>query len=154
MTSEPTKFEINGRTYTIGSWGVDKALETMVWLTKTFGEGFLSLLMAGEGVEDAKKLLDGTEVDDEGEIRNKTEKELKEDKALIMEFAGKIREQLDAKEYVKYSKIIIEGIRCGGAPINFNTHFMGKMAELHQVMLQCLRHQYGDFLEGSAENAQ
>jgi hypothetical protein len=121
----------------------------MVWITKTFGEGFLSLFMSGDGLDSAAKLIEKSDSDEE-----KSDEDLESEKALIMEFASKIRDQLNAKEYVHYSKTIIEGIRCEGQAIHFNTHFSGKMFELHQLMLKCLRHQYGDFLGASVEDVQ
>ena len=147
MAAKPTICTINGRTYVIGTWTVDKALETMVWITKTFGEGFLSLFMSGDGLDSAAKLIEKNDPEKE-----RSEEDLEAEKTLIMEFASKIRDQLNAKEYVHYSKIIVDGIRCDGQAIHFNTHFSGKMFELHRLMLACLRHQYGDFLGVNAED--
>jgi len=145
MAKEPTRFTINERTYIIGDWSVDKSLEIMVWVTKTFGEGFLTLFMSDDGLGSVEKLMDDTSDD------VKSVEELEKEKKLIQEFASKITNHLDAKEYVKYAKLIIDGIHCGGGKINFGFHFMGKMAELHHVLFRCLRHQYGDFLGGNTE---
>jgi len=149
MVLEPKKININGRNYIIGIWTVDKALETMVWITKTFGEGFLTLFMSDDGIDGAAKMIESTETKKE-----KSKDDLDKEKAIILDFAGKIRDQLNAKEYVHYSKVIISGIKCSGQDINFNTHFTGRMFELHKLMFECLRHQYGDFLGASAEDVQ
>ena len=142
MAKEPTIYAVKGNTYVIGDWDVDKALETLVWLTKTFGEGFLALFMSpdkGEIVDKISGTVDGERVNDP-----------EKDAALIKEFASKIVNNVNPKEYVSYTRLIIQGSRCNGEEIKFNTHFRGKMAELHQVMFAILRHQYGDFLEGNA----
>ena len=146
MAAEPTRITINGRNYIIGTWTVDKSLETMVWITKTFGEGILSLFMSDdEGMDKAKKLIEGEEAPE------RSKEEIEKEKKLIMEFAAKIRDQLDPKEYVKYCEIIVKGIKCDGMDINFKLHFAGKIFELHKLLLACLRHQYGDFLGESVE---
>lgn len=140
MAKEPTTTNIAGNTYIIGDWDVDKALETLVWLSKTFGEGFLSLFMSpeGEGFGDLS----------EGKIQIKEDQQ---DVTLIKDFASKVIENLEPKEYVKYAKLIVNGTKRNGKDINFSMDFIGKMSELHQVLFAVLRHQYGDFLEGNAE---
>ncbi len=160
MAKEPTRYETNGRTYIIGDWPVDKQLETLVWITKTFGDGILSLFMSGDSAEALDGLLYGTKDPEakaeekvelsDSEKRGKAERE----KEAMSDLIGKITKNLDAKEYVKYSKLIIEGIHCGGTRVNFSTHFIGKIGELHQVIFACLRHQYGDFLEGGVVGGQ
>jgi hypothetical protein len=72
------------------------------------------------------------------------------DQDALQQFVSKLFQNLDAKQYVIYAKLICEGSHVNGQPINFNSHFTGKMSELHKVMFQILRHQYGDFLDGSA----
>lgn len=138
MSKEPTKFTIGSNNYIIGDWSVDKALETMVWLTKTFGEGLLSLFMNEDGMEMLNDMAEGHGV--EGE----------KNQGAMEKFVAKLFEKLDAKEYVKYSKLICAGSHVNGQEINFNQHFAGKVSELHQVMFRILRHQYGDFLGGNA----
>ncbi|TDI74600.1 MAG: hypothetical protein E2O82_03715 [Betaproteobacteria bacterium] len=134
MKREPTTLQIGGSTYIIGDWDVDKSLETMVWLVKTFGEGFMSLFMSKEGLDNAEKLMTG-------EIEEEDEKHM-------LEFARKILMNLDPKEYAKYSRIIVDGARCDGEAIDFKFHFIGKIGELHKLMFNILRHQYSDFLPG------
>lgn len=138
MAKEPTRYTCGKNNYIIGDWPVDKALETMVWLTKTFGEGLLSLFMNESGMEMLGNMADGDGVEKE------------KDQETLQKFASKLLLNLDAKEYVKYSKLICEGTHVNGQPIKYNDHFSGKMSELHKVMFQILRHQYGDFLGGNA----
>jgi len=142
MSKEPTVEKLGNNTYIICSWDVDKALETLVWLTKTFGEGLLTLLLSEEGEETLKKLAGESE----------TEEDKENEKQMVAEFAGKVIDRLDAKEYVKYSKIIVSGTRCNGEKIDFNSHFIGKMGELHRLIFAILKHQYSDFLGGSGQD--
>lgn len=137
MKAVPTKVEINGRNYLISDWDVDKSLETMVWIVKTFGEGFLGLFMSEDGFDTVDGIVNGNvESDDE--------------KKLIKDFAGKILDNLDPKEYTKYAKIICEGVRCNSQPVDFKFHFVRRMGELHTLMFHILKHQYGDFLGAGA----
>lgn len=153
MARKATKIEINGNHYIIGDWDVDRALETMVWLTKTFGEGILSLFI-GSDVEGAYNRMIGAEegIDDEG-VATKAEMS-SEDKEKIHEFIQTITKNLDPKEYVKYARSITAGVHCGGQKVEFNTHFQGKMGELHQVMFHILRHNFGDFLGESGDETE
>jgi len=155
MAKEPTRFEIKGRTYVICDWVVDKQLETLVWITKTFGEGILALFMSEDGFDGVDNLLSSpTAVAEAEEKLSEEEKKAKRasEKKTINELVQKIAKNLDAKEYVTYMKHILKGVHCEGKEINFSYHFVGRMSELHQVMFQVLRHQYGDFLgESNAE---
>ena len=137
MKAEPTKVEINGRNYLIGDWDVDKSLETMVWIVKTFGEGFLSLFMTKDGFESIDGVVNG-------------DVETDEERAIVKEFATKILDNIDPKEYAKYAKIICAGVRCNAKEIDFKFHFVRRMGELHLVMFHVLKHQYGDFLGAGA----
>jgi len=137
MKAEPTKVEINGRNYLIGDWDVDKSLETMVWIVKTFGEGFLALFMSEDGFESVEGIVNGNVESDE-------------EKKLIKDFASKILDKIDPKEYTKYAKIICAGVRCDAKEINFQFHFVRRMGELHTLMFHILKHQYGDFLGAGA----
>ncbi len=137
MAKAPTTFKKNGRTYIISNWDVDKSLETMVWLVKTFGEGFLQLFLKEDGLESAEKISKGDTEDTNTEA--------------LEEFVKKISQNLDPKEYTKYAKVIVEGTKCDGAAINFSYHFMGKLGELHALMFEILKHQYSDFLFASGE---
>ena len=139
MSKEPTIEKLGDNTYIICSWDVDKALETLVWLTKTFGEGLLTLLFSENGEETLKKLATDAKSDDEREA----------EKDMVADFAKRVIDRLDAKEYVKYSKLIVKGTRCNGAEIEFGTHFIGKMGELHRLIFAILKHQYSDFLQES-----
>ena len=153
MARKATKVEINGRHYVIGDWDVDKALGMMVWLTKTFGEGILNIFVGGD-VEDSFSRLIGQDedIDEEGVITKVGM--TAEDKANIREAVEGIIRNLDPDEYVKYSRKIIAGVHCGGQMVEFKTHFVGKMGELHQVMFHILRHQYSDFLGGSCDETE
>ena len=134
MARELTKHTVGKNVYLIGDWDVDKSLEVLVWLSKTFGEGFISIFMSEDGSEIADKAKEGEKINSEKE------------KALALEFAQTITKNLSAKEYVHYSKKIIEGAKCNGNDIDFGTHFIGKMKELHEVMFVTLKRQYGSFL--------
>jgi hypothetical protein len=151
MAKKPTHFEINGRTYIIGDWVVDKQLETLVWLTKTFGEGILHLFMSEEGLEGVDNLL-GSKPKPEEEVKL-SEEEAKEKKKrerdAVADLVQRITKNLSAKEYVAYMKHILDGVHCGGQKVNFSLHFVGRIGELHQVAFNVLRHQYGDFLGAS-----
>lgn len=153
MARTATKIEINGNHYVIGDWDVDKALETMVWLTKTFGEGILNLFVGSE-VEGAYNRLIGADedIDDDG-IISKVEM-TSEDKEQIKEFITAITRNLEPKEYVKYTKLIVAGVHVGGQKLEFKTHFVSKLGELHQLMFHVLRHQYSDFLGGSGDETE
>jgi hypothetical protein len=135
---EPTRYTKGKNVYVIGSWHVDKSLEVFVWLTKTFGEGFVSIFMSPEKGEAVGKVFDGGSV--EGD-----------DMAAIEEFVSKIVNRLEPKEYTSYARLIVQGTRVNGHEIDFNTHFSGRIGELHGVLFQILRHQYGDFL-GESES--
>lgn len=141
---EPTKLVIGKNTYIIGNWDVDKALEILVWLTKTFGEGLLTIFMSEDGLEAVRGMVD--------DGKEKSSDEEAKEKELVAEFAEKLINRLDAKEYVKYAKIIVSGTRCNGEAIDFKFHFVGRMGELHQVLFAVLKHQYSDFLAGSGDD--
>lgn len=129
--------KLSGNDYLITHWDVDKALETLVWLTKTFGEGFVAIFTKGDSVEDALNITE--DMSDE------------ENTEAILSFMSRTIDRLDAKEYVKYSKIIVDGVKCNGKGIDFRTHFVGKLSTLHLLMFEILRFQYGDFLGESSE---
>jgi hypothetical protein len=145
MAKAPTKFVIDERTYIIGDWTVDRSLETLVWLTKTFGEGILQLFIHEDGLDAADRLISGTPEEVDGQEVKTSE----EDKQLANEFVSKILRNLDPREYSAYCKAILQGVKCNAQDINFNVHFQGRIAELHNVIFQVLRHQYSDFLGGS-----
>ena len=153
MARKATKVEINGNHYVIGDWEVDKSLETMIWLTKTFGEGILSLFV-GSDVEGAYNRMIGAEedTDDEG-VSTKVEMS-SEDKEKIRDFIESLTKNLEPKEFVKYTKLIVAGVHCGGQKVEFKTHFVGKLAELYLLMFHVLRHQYSDFLGGSGDETE
>jgi len=134
---EPTRYTKGKNTYIIGSWGVDKSLEIFVWLTKTFGEGFVSIFMSEDGGETVGKLFD-----EDSKVGDT-------DSAVIEEFARKIIDRLDPKEYTSYARQICMGVKVNGGDLDFNEHFRGRIGELHFLMFHVLRHQYGDFLGGS-----
>lgn len=140
MAKEPTIFKAENRTYIIGNWEVDKALETFIWLTKTFGEGLITILFSEDGQERIQKF---------GSEENKSAEDAEQEKEMLSEFAAKVIDRLDTKEYVKYAKIIVSGTKCNAQDINFNQHFIGRMGELHRLILAILKHQYSDFLVGS-----
>lgn len=131
---EPARYSKGENTYIIGTWTVDKSLEIFVWLTKTFGEGFVSIFMQ-QDEQTAEALKSGGADDVEAKV--------------IEEFVSKIVDRLEPAEYTKYARKICDGIKCNGQDLNFNTHFMGRIGELHFLMFHALRHQYSDFLEGS-----
>jgi len=133
---EPTIEKLNGNTYIITNWGVDKALETLVWITKTFGEGLITLLFSEGGEETLKQFTKD----------DKTSEEADAEKELIADFAKRVIDRLDAKEYVKYAKLIVSGTKCNAQDIDFNQHFIGSMGELHRLLFAILKHQYSDFL--------
>lgn len=144
---EIVEYEINGRTYLIGHWSVDKSLQTLVWLTKTFGEGFVTLFTSETGSE----FLFGSNDSEEGS-EEKSETSPEEDTAMIKEFVSNIVDKLDEETYVKYAKHIIDGVRFEGKKITFNTHFIQRMGELHMLMFKVLKVQYSDFLGGGQES--
>jgi hypothetical protein len=139
--------DLNGRKYTIGHWSVDKSLKTLVWLTKTFGEGFVALFTSSGG----SALLGLPGEEEKEEAPKKSELSDEEEAAIIKEFVGNIVDRLDEDTYVEYSKLVVSGAKCDGKNIDFNTHFIGKMGELHRLMFEILRLQYGDFLGESVD---
>lgn len=144
MSKEPTKFEINGRVYIITDWQIDKQLETFVWLTKTFGEGLLTLFMTEGGLDGVDNLLGNSE----SELTDEEKKEKsKKDLDGLTDVVKKVTSNLEGKEYVKYVKIMLDGISCKAKSVSL-MDFTGRIGELHQVIFHCLRHQYGDFLDG------
>lgn len=149
---QPLKKTINSRDYLIGCWEVDKSLEILVWLTKTFGEGVVTLFTseAGMGAVLGKFSEDMDSVKtEEGEVVAPvvTSKEDAEaESKLIKEFASNIVDKLDQKQYPVMCKHIVSGVRYKAQPINFNQHFVGKLGELHELMFHVLRFQYADFL--------
>ncbi len=141
------KYEKNGRIYLIGHWSVDKSLQTLVWLTKTFGEGFVTLFTSTAG----SQLLFGSK-DSEEESKKDDDVSEEEEAQMIKDFVNSIVDRLDEEQYVKYAKHIIDGVRLDGKKIDFNQHFIGRMGELHMVMFQVLKVQYSDFLGGGQES--
>ena len=149
MKGAPHRVEIDGTTYSITNWDVDKALLTLVWLTKTFGEGFVGLFSSKQGMSLLFGEDDGTpdtEVDDEEELIPKTSTASDGDAEAIQEFISRVIDRLDERTYVKYAKHILDGVRIGTTKVNFGLHFVGKMALLHRLIFEVLRYQYGDFL--------
>jgi hypothetical protein len=144
---EAKQIELNGRKYLIGHWQVDKSLKTLVWLTKTFGEGFVSLFTSSVGTD---FLMGGSEPV-EGETPAK-ETSQEDEAQVIKDFVSSIVDRLDEDAYVKYAKHIVEGVKVGGQSINFNQHFIGRMGELHHLMFEVLKLQYADFLGGGQES--
>ena len=124
--------ELDGKVYIIGDWPVDKSLKVLVWLTKTFGESIAGIFMTEEGFE----TLDSFQED--GESSEKT-------KLAIAEFVTKLLKNLDEDQYVRYCKVIVEGVQCEAKDINFNFHFLGKVGTLHTLMFHVLKQQYRDF---------
>lgn len=148
------KVEIGGTTYSIYNWDVDKSLLTLVWLTKTFGEGFVGLFTSKAGSEflfgagDEPEKESGGDDDDDMLIPTSSRSD-DDDAKVIQEFISRIIDRLDERTYLKYSKHILDGVRIGTTKINYGAHFVGKMALLHRLMFEVLRFQYGDFLGDS-----
>ncbi len=145
---EAKQIEINGRNYLIGHWQVDKSLKTLVWLTKTFGEGFVAIFTSPVGSD----LLGGSSLGEDEPEKPKKEISDKEEAEVIKDFVRSIVDRLDEDTYVKYARHIIEGVKVGGKAINFNQHFIGRMGELHNLMFEVLKLQYSDFLGGGQES--
>ena len=156
---QPLKKTINSRDYLIGCWEVDKSLEILVWLTKTFGEGVVTLFTseAGMGAMLGKftEEVEEAKTKEVGEAPADPVATSEADKAaeakLIKEFASSIVDKLDQKQYPVMCKHIIAGIRYQAQPINFNNHFVGRLGELHELMFHTIRFQYADFLGESDE---
>ena len=158
MKGAPHTVEIDGTTYSISNWDVDKALLTLVWLTKTFGEGFVGLFSSKQGMsflfgeEDGAPTEepgdDGDLIPDTSEVRGASE----DDAKAIQEFISRVIDRLDERTYVKYAKHILDGVRVGTTKINFGMHFVGKMSLLHRLIFEVLRYQYGDFLGDRPES--
>jgi len=149
MKGAPHRVDIDGTTYSITNWDVDKALLTLVWLTKTFGEGFVGLFSSKQGMsflmgEGSETPTDESE--DDGELIPKDGSTSDEDAKAIQEFISRVIDRLDERTYVKYAKHILDGVRIGTTKINFGLHFVGRMALLHRLIFEVLRYQYGDFL--------
>lgn len=146
MQGAPHQIVLNGTTYSVTNWDVDKALLTLVWLTKTFGEGFVGLLTSKAGSE----FLFGAEDDDQAEDVGEEDGLIPQPSGgsqVMQEFMAKVIDRLDERTYVKYAKHILDGVRIGTTKVNFGIHFIGKMALLHQLIFEVLRFQYGDFLD-------
>jgi len=153
---QPLKKTIKSRDYLIGCWDVDKSLEILVWLTKTFGEGVVTLFTsdAGMGVVLGKFTSDMDAAKAEEESSEEvvvTEADALAEAELIKEFAKNIVDKLDQKQYPVMCKHIIAGVRYKSQPINFSQHFIGRLGELHELMFHILRFQYADFLGESEE---
>lgn len=135
---ESNKLELDGKVYIIGDWPVDKSLKVLVWLTKTFGESLAGIFMTEEGFE----TLDNLQSD---------EKVSESTKTAIADFVTKLLSNLDEDQYVKYCKLICEGVKVDGKDLNFNLHFVGKIGTLHTLLFNVLQQQYRDFFSGKSD---
>ena len=122
---EPKIVKLGEDTYIIGYWDIDKSLEVWAWLLKNFSEGVTSAVTS-YAVENDK--------DDEEKIKS---------------IVRSMTTQLSPKEYTRYAKWIVEGIKVNGGDLKFNDHFMGGVGRLHVLLVHILTFQYSDFLEGS-----
>lgn len=128
---EVKNVEIDGHTYQIGDWPVDKANSYFIWIVKTLGEGVAGLL--GDDVSSLKDIM-------ESEMANGK---------LLQQFITGLTEKLDEADVVKRSREITTGILCDNKQIEYNTHFQGRLFHLYKVMFYVLKSQYSDFLGAS-----
>lgn len=122
-------YQIDNHEYSIGHWPVDKANENLAFLVKTFGHGFVAALESDQNVLDV----------DLGS-------------AIIKDIVGSLFDKLTPKQYADKMKDWTLGILCDGKPIEYNTHFTGRIMHLHKVIFFVLRHQYADFLDAIPGN--
>lgn len=115
---------IDGETYQIGQWPVDKSLEMLTWLTKTLGESFAAL--ANGNIEE---LMD------------------REISAVIGPALKSLIPRLHENEVKERARDIVDGILCGGKKVVYDVHFMGRIGLLFKVMGEVLKVQYSDFFD-------
>ena len=135
---DTNKLELDGKVYIIGDWPVDKSLKVLVWLTKTFGESIAGIFMTEEGFETLDNL-------------QSEEKVSEGTKAAIADFVTKVLSNLDEDAYVKYCKLIVDGVKVDGKELNFNLHFVGKIGTLHTLLFHVLQQQYRDFFSAKSD---
>ncbi len=120
---------IGNEKYMVGHWHVDKQLAMMTRLIKLLGEPLAMIIMGG-GSTSAKSMM-----------------EMKVEPATIAKSVASLASRLGEEEVKQFFRDAVEGVRCNGKEIEFNTHFMGRVFTLMKVALFCIRHQYQDFLE-------
>lgn len=121
-------YQVDNHEYSIGHWPVDKANENLAFLVKTFGQGFVSALDNNENLLDMDL---GT--------------------AFLKDIISGLFDKLTPEQYAQKVKTWTTGILCDGKPIEYNTHFTGRIMHLHKVIFYILRHQYSDFLDAIPE---
>ena len=131
---EVQNVEIDGHMYLIGDWPVDKANGYFVWIVKTLGEGVAGLL--GDDITGLKDIL-------ETELANGK---------LLQQFIAGLTDKIEEGDVIRRSRQITEGLICDNVPIEYNTHFQGRLFHLYKVMFYVLKAQYSDFL-GAGQGA-
>ncbi len=64
---------------------------------------------------------------------------------LVSKMAKSLFEKLDESQVEKTVKELLEGVRCEGKQILFDTHFQGRLLHLFKVLKAVLEVQYNDF---------
>ena len=126
---ENLKRVVDGQTYIMGHWAVDKSVEMFSWMLTTFGNGVANVFREGVNL---KQLM-----------------ETEADVSFLKEVIEGLVSKLTPQEYVTRCRMITEGLLIGGQPVVYDQHFLGKIGHLHRVMLEVLKFQYSDFLPAS-----
>jgi len=144
-----SEFKVNGKVVEycgekllITHWHIDKQLEVLAWLTKTFGEGIMSLFLEGGDVDD---YLPEMEKDSEGAVTE-------ESKNSIGAFVTEIFSKLSPKDYAHYAKYIVADVLHGNKKVDVNKLFRGRLVKLHYLIFEVLQYQYSDFLQENSES--
>lgn len=125
MSRKLERTVIDGMTYEIGQWPVDKSLDMLTWLTKTLGESFASLSSGAVNMED---LMD------------------KEIADVLGPAIRSLIPRLNEQEVKDRAREIVDDVLCNGKKIAYDVHFMGRIGHLFKVIVEVLKVQYADFL--------
>lgn len=125
---------IEGRKYEFGFWDVDTSTEYLTKLAKLLAEPF-GAMVGGTKAGGVSSLMDA----DVSSLNME---------ALTKAFQG-LATRLNEEEVKDILRQCTKSVLCDGKPIEYDSHFLGKVGLLFRVAIANLKHQYSDFLPAS-----
>lgn len=121
--------EVDGESYQLGLWTVDKSMDILVWLAKRVGGPIGTMMAVGASSGTDKDKLDASL-----------------DAMLGPAIQGALADLTpqDIKQHMR--SITGEDILVGGTKVDWNIHYRRKTGHMFKVARAVLEYQYDDFL--------
>lgn len=133
------EIEVDGVFYEFGCLKTSTSLMVWTWLCKIISPPLMELTASS-----LPKILEGLGSDNKEDREAILNAQIDSDR--ILEVVKDAVLKLDEPEVAKNIERLIESVRHNSHPINFETHFKGKLLHLMKVVVIAVQMNYSDFL--------